>query len=963
MAPALTKIAKNAQGVHLSSPNHHGLLLSSNHNGVHLSSPNDHGVPLSSSNHNEVHLSSPNDHGVPLSSSNHKGVHLSSPNHHGVHLSSSNHNGVHQSSPNHHGVHLSSPNDHGVPLSSPNGHGVHLSSHLAPAEAEGRDILDIELDLQSTMAEDDYPQKLWLSPSFLPFLHSCLPGGLLEFSDNADLPPFQHQSSTDQAKPTFLPSPCSLFNILSSQKSPRDPQQLATDLQPGTMDTLFISVDGGERQESSLQPHSHGGALHNYEPDVFETHRTRTPSPEEGLTLGLRSSGPEWAQHCSVVLGPPVILEKTAGIQQKHLAVRRERCWSKLVRQIDLEGRALWLQMRPQALPMSHASQRLPGLKHQETSDAPFSAAVEPCEMAMCNKATLQGIGPEFSLDSEATDSSSSSDDDDDRDVDEGRPRLQRKRRRDNQKILPGSPTSNELRWLGDRAEMGSRWSWLVLRLAELEGRIQHLVELLKHFHSTKVGVVLGDSQSLTDQQQIQQTLLKETLGLSCTARVRGGELPWDADYEHSSPTCLLRNIERQSAQLSQIVTSLSPCSSPHSKAPHTLMGVTKTAYSPQGAENKRRRLSIQGRHRALRRPLKGFCARTRPLLTYHKHRLFTMEEAGPGALQAGQSTSPPSSSSWEPVAQCAVPSGPLSISPGGSLTCGATHSKPPPPSCSSDSPCCSHFQRTPSGERWSQRPIEVDVAEPCDPSLSWDGLHRSGEEGLSDLLCDHHEISELLEETYTEYQKHTRMLASRGPVHRRKGETLYGLDNIIIPMSLAPGAKVEAKQYKHILTPSWRLVSMQTSQEMRGEEEGDEVEGMTEEVFLQRHLEPERREMLRWSSWGRRRCRHRSTRPSGGEGPCSLGEEESSMESSPALLEMDEHSGMEDKRMPASPWEPRSFPLTEAAEEKALPSVDAKESTVLRRSLPFSILSSYGASSVPSVGKNRNSMVPLCSC
>ena len=36
------------------------------------------------------------------------------------------------------------------------------------------------------------------------------------------------------------------------------------------------------------------------------------------------------------------------------------------------------------------------------------------------------------------------------------------------------------------------------------------------------------------------------------------------------------------------------------------------------------------------------------------------------------------------------------------------------------------------------------------------------GEEGLSDLLCDHHEISELLEETYTEYQKHTRMLASR---------------------------------------------------------------------------------------------------------------------------------------------------------------------------------------------------------
>ncbi|CAL8266886.1 unnamed protein product [Lota lota] len=894
-------------------------------------------------------------------------------------------------------------NGHGIHLSSPNGHGIHLSSPLAPAkaEAEGRDLFDIELDRQRTMAEDHFPQKLWLSPSFLPFLDSCLPGGLLEFSDNADLPQFQFQSSSNQAKPTFLPSPCSLFNLLSTHKSQKDPQQLATDLQPGGLDTFFISVDdGGDRQESSLPPHRHGGALHNYEPDVcFETHRTLTPSPGKGGTLGLRSSGPEWTQHCSMVLGPPVILEKTAGIQQTHLAVRRERCWSQLVRQTDLEGRAHRLQRRPQALlaehTMLHGSQQLPGLKEQETSDTLFSAAVEPCDMGMCNKIALQSFCTEFSLDSEATASSSSSDDDDDLDVDrdQGRPLLLR----------------NELRWLGDRAEMGSRWSWLVLRLAELEGRIRHLVELRKHFHSTKVGVVLGDSQSLTDQQQIQQTLLKETLGLSCTARVRGEELPWDADYEHSSPTGLLRNIERQSAQLSQIVTSLSPYSSPLSKAPHTLMGVTKTAfYSHQGADGKRRRLGIQGRHRPLQAPLKGCCARTRPLLTYHKHRLFTMEEPGTGALQDSPSTSPSYSSSWEPVAQCAEPTGRLTSSPGGSLACGTSHSKPPPASSrSSDPPFCSHLQRAPPGERWSQRPMEDNVAEPCDPTLA---PHHSGhrrrnrarpcrgvsprmtdscltphkranrrrrkrrcglqfiedEEGLSDLLCGHQEISELLEEAYTEYPKHTRRLASQGPVHRRKGETLYGLDNIIIPMSLATSAKVERKHYKHILTPSWRLVTMQTSQEMRGEEEEEEVEVVTEEAFLQRHLEPEQREMLRWSSWGRRRFRQRSTRYTRVRisrslpGPCSLGEEESSMEASSALLEMDEHSGTEEKLMTASPWEPRLFPLTEAVEE-APPSADVKESTVLCRAVPFSILSSYGASSVPSAGQNRNSMRQNC--
>lgn len=52
-----------------------------------------------------------------------------------------------------------------------------------------------------------------------------------------------------------------------------------------------------------------------------------------------------------------------------------------------------------------------------------------------------------------------------------------------------------------------------------------------------KGGVVLADSQPLTDRQ-IQQRLLREMAGLSCTAS--------DADTEPCSPTRLLHNIERQ---------------------------------------------------------------------------------------------------------------------------------------------------------------------------------------------------------------------------------------------------------------------------------------------------------------------------------------------------------------------------------------------------------------------------------
>lgn len=57
-------------------------------------------------------------------------------------------------------------------------------------------------------------------------------------------------------------------------------------------------------------------------------------------------------------------------------------------------------------------------------------------------------------------------------------------------------------------------------------------------------GVVLAEAQPLTDLQ-IQQTLLTETAGLTLTAG-HTHDLHPELDMEPSSPTCLLRNIERQ---------------------------------------------------------------------------------------------------------------------------------------------------------------------------------------------------------------------------------------------------------------------------------------------------------------------------------------------------------------------------------------------------------------------------------
>ncbi|XP_026548970.1 KAT8 regulatory NSL complex subunit 1-like, partial [Notechis scutatus] len=44
-------------------------------------------------------------------------------------------------------------------------------------------------------------------------------------------------------------------------------------------------------------------------------------------------------------------------------------------------------------------------------------------------------------------------------------------------------------------------------------------------------------------------------------------------------------------------------------------------------------------------------------------------------------------------------------------------------------------------------------------------------------------------------------------PAKKKKVETSYDINNIVIPMSMASATRVEKLQYKEILTPSWRTV------------------------------------------------------------------------------------------------------------------------------------------------------------
>ncbi|XP_071398429.1 KAT8 regulatory NSL complex subunit 1-like protein [Centroberyx affinis] len=965
------------------------------------------------------------------------------------------------------------------------GHGIHLSSPLASVgvDSDGGAILSIELqEPQVKMTEDVYSQRMWLNLSSLPFLDSCLPESPLEFPTSSVLSPFL-QASAGQCKTVLLPGPGSLLSLLSLSKSLKDAHQVATVL-PGVPDMFFVPVTEHNSQEACLlRGHSvapgcgpDGGDVLRSPPPL-----TSPPPPFSHGEIQPRCHAALLAPPSSLTQGevagvgchPPAPVQAWGGgadcDQPVGEAVLEEQARWQLSRQAGLLCRAGRLQRRLQALLGEHAflhcSQQLEGLKRQHqtggaSSDKPpprltppaggkphfpslesseaSSPSAELQELSRSGRAVLRGL--QEALDSEATASSSSDDEpEDNKSVSSTSDMMHSSSSR--------SSSRSERRWLEERAEVGSRWSWLLLRLAELEGRIQQLGELHQHIRSSKGGVVLAESQPLTDRQ-IQQTLLRETAGLCYTVGAS------DADTEPSSPTRLLRNIERQSAQLSQIVNSLMPplSLSPLSKQPQAWKGIGKRAFSSgqRGEEvfsldgPKRRRMGARRRQQLLQADASCVCARTRPLVTYHKPRLFTFHThstSSPQDLESSTSTlsssfsssSCSSCSSCDPSVLCSDPA----CSSSSPLTSRTSHCRAHPVlSLSFDTPLSHHLQRALAREEWSQRPLVVNAklsspghynrlthsSTPLHSShnykhharhqrasvrgvspIGWAGSaqmpHRRAyqrkrkkrnshrviedEEDVLYQLCDPEESSEeALEETYTQTSQ-TRKQASQGLVRRRQGESVYSIDNIVIPMSLAATAKVEKLQYKDILTPSWRVVDSQSLMKEEEEDREEEWEVLTDAAFAQRHLASEQREKLRWLSWGKSRSCRRPTRSGSrssgsGEGVCASGEE-SSMEWSCSQLDTDEQPSWEEWQ-PRAPWEPRVFPLDEE-EEEALRSDEeeqapSKWSETSAASASFSSFSSSSSSSTaanesnshfsssatpPSAGQSRNNSLGGC--
>uniref|UniRef100_A0AAV2K381 PEHE domain-containing protein n=1 Tax=Knipowitschia caucasica TaxID=637954 RepID=A0AAV2K381_KNICA len=482
-------------------------------------------------------------------------------------------------------------------------------------------------------------------------------------------------------------------------------------------------------------------------------------------------------------------------------------------------------------------------------------------EFGQCSLAVLRALQEE--LDSEATASSSSDDE-----------TVETKTAAPDRHLSVASPLCEE-QWLTERAELSSRWTWLQLRVSELEGRIQKLTELHDNICSAKGCVMLADSAAITRRQK-----LREMQTLSRTTP--------DADNEACSPTRLLHNIERQSAQLSQIVNSL--------LLPLNLSPISDKKFNRDflvSGNAKRRKLSVKARQ-LFRDDMSCICARTRPLVSYHKPRLFRLTPMCNN--NSSKIPSPRSGLALCSCSSCSSSCNPLLTSSdmdSSTLSVRMCHSNHGDSSVSilymTDGAALHHCPR--KHRRFHER------------KRSRRRRHR-----LTEDKYDYFSSDDLFERGHGIVSpKHS----TKRAVHRRHGKRVFNIDNVVIPASLA---KVEKLQYKDILTPRWEVIdSTALIKDNADSEEDPQTEIITDEIFAQRHLPLERKEKQRWTLKGKRRCRNFS-RSGGRISSCSVVLEEISVECF-THPDPDEQLSTEEC-LPQASWERRVFPLNEADEQ-----------------------------------------------
>uniref|UniRef100_A0A2D4I5N0 PEHE domain-containing protein n=2 Tax=Micrurus lemniscatus lemniscatus TaxID=129467 RepID=A0A2D4I5N0_MICLE len=137
-----------------------------------------------------------------------------------------------------------------------------------------------------------------------------------------------------------------------------------------------------------------------------------------------------------------------------------------------------------------------------------------------------------------------------------------------------------------------------------------------------------------------------------------------------------------------------------------------------------------------------------------------------------------------------------------------------------------------------------------------------SGENDSCEALSFHHEgqesYSDFTAASNVDMLSRSHSISSQLNSRRRlRSECSYDIDNIVVPMSLIVPSKLEKLQYKEILTPSWRIVSLKPLEKLHEDEE--KAEDLSDDVYAARHSKYEDKEKARWSLWENCRCPRRN--------------------------------------------------------------------------------------------------------
>ncbi|XP_074973237.1 KAT8 regulatory NSL complex subunit 1 isoform X2 [Phalacrocorax aristotelis] len=175
---------------------------------------------------------------------------------------------------------------------------------------------------------------------------------------------------------------------------------------------------------------------------------------------------------------------------------------------------------------------------------------------------------------------------------------------------------------------------------------------------------------------------------------------------------------------------------------------------------------------------------------------------------------------------------------------------------------------------------------------------------------------------------------ASGTAPRRRRGESSFDINNIVIPMSVAATTRVEKLQYKEILTPSWREVDIGALR-ANPDEDNEEIEDLSDSAFAARHGKCEEMERARWlwsTSVPPQRRGSRSYRSTDGRTTPQLGNPSTPQPASPDVGNCHSHLELSHTHSPRSPISPEllSAPLTPLSRDsmRLLSSEDTRCST-----------------------------------